>query len=462
MEIATRQLSPDLDISFYPFVTRFDQNRTILESHAIQTLQQIFLTNAGFCLNHIIDDYKTNSILYNTNWMNLYCIPNTISESDYMNEEIFQETHLFGKQTSIIKKNEPINEIDILLRKIFYIESCFYAFNKEDNENNHSVVHYHYRGLDDYSHSESSENENESENIRIPDLMTLDDEELDLFFRQLNEDLSNIVRRESESVENQKEVPTNQYLPLIFANLHEVQLGEETNGNIFLNNMKYITQIVDEMKEKESYQIDESKFELMKEEISILALLYDSQQQDIDHNDQQQFQVKYEILQCEYTLFIYFIQAFSHSIVNTVPEIFNPSRMLLKNQAPFSLLMNQLLNTPPISLPHERNFNSSSFHSIEYSLFDRYLITTLSLIPQYYILTLQQACFTITALLNKNSLSLVDCADYDTLKQYSTLLSFLESFSSSLAPLQLHCSYAKQLLSTLQTKGVSIISFHHI
>ena len=79
MEIASRQLSPDQDISFYPFVSRFDQNRTILESHAIQTLQQIFLTNAGFCLNHVIDDYKINSILYNTNWMNLYCIPNTIN-----------------------------------------------------------------------------------------------------------------------------------------------------------------------------------------------------------------------------------------------------------------------------------------------------------------------------------------------------------------------------------------------
>ena len=116
--------------------------------------------------------------------------------------------------------------------------------------------------------------------------------------------------------------------------------------------------------------------------------------------------------------------------------------------------MNQLLKTPPISLPHDRIFNPSSFHSIDYSLFDRYLITALSLIPQFYILTLQQACFTITALLNKNSLSLVDCADYHTLKQYSTLLSFLESFSSSVAPLQLHCSYEKQLLSTLQTRGV--------
>ena len=131
----------------------------------------------------------------------------------------------------------------------------------------------------------------------------------------------------------------------------------------------------------------------------------------------------------------------------------NPSRFVAFNTDSFTLLTNKLFTFDPLELPSSSNHYSN--FSLDVTLLDRYLATASALIPQYYILSIQEACLSIVYLCKKNKLALENLCDYAVVSKSSALKGILEAFNScSFDAIQMKVCFEEDILASLKTDGV--------
>ena len=89
------------------------------------------------------------------------------------------------------------------------------------------------------------------------------------------------------------------------------------------------------------------------------------------------------------------------------------------------------------------------------TLFDRYLVSAVFLIRQYYLYSIQQACFSIIVACKKNQLAVETLSDYHTVSQSSTLRDWIHFYNKwDYQSFTIQLGYEQEIITSLQQQGV--------
>ena len=521
MEISTRQLSADQQISFYPFVSRFENNRAIIEPHAIRTLQQAFLTDAMFSSRRFEDSNDTFVIaVYQSCWMETKSI---VRIYDRVMKKKAKDLNIVNKPSMVLERQANDDEkkiityvLDSLAYSVWYNE--YGAWEKglaeeetdeeeqaeETNEEEQAEETSEEEQAEETSEEEQLEETNEEEQVGETNEeeqaeetneeeqleIVLDEEGMDNFFRSI-EDYINRQKQPNRVVNNYHTIDLvdslsfikrvfNHHLNVLYERNQDNGLptvpknrlrnpvfpllwlaSPSSDDSVFETRVEGILDTLESLKKsnRPSYQLiveekvnamvcELEEYKKIKSDIAI----QEQQRNGITEDQQAQLDAYINLLQLrsikkQHFISKYFIEATYKFAEMYCPKIMNPSDLVIQNAHPFDSLMNQLLTCPPISV--------SSNHGNDLPLLDRYLSTAVTLIPQYYITAIQQACFTIMYLTRTNHLSFEEFSDYKKIQASKALVSYFDCYRSlSYETVDVHCSYENSILTTLKECGV--------